>query len=65
MLPDELEVNEQTFWLNIMRGLWGMWNVAYRKNGTAFQALVHEADTEADARAKMLIYLIEQKLIAI
>lgn len=40
----------------------GRWEIMY-KEGTDV-AFVERADTEADARAKMLIYLLESKLIS-
>lgn len=65
MLPDEIEVHEQSYWLDISRPIRSVWQVGYQKNGSAFQTFIHEADTEADARARMLIYLVENKLITL
>src|SRR6267154_2317639 len=48
----------------------GSWHVYYNANSLGFEVdkkiQINDmiADTEADARAKMLIYLLEQKLIA-
>ena len=63
MLPEEIEKDEQSYWLTIGVGFRHSWNVHYRKNGTSESWFNHEAETEADARAKMLIYLLENKLI--
>jgi len=40
----------------------GQWNVCYR-TGRHVELCFKKADTEADARAKMLCYLLENKLI--
>lgn len=55
------------------KGWWNIsywtWENAYTKNKDIFlrenDKYLQQADTEADARAKMLIYLIENKLITI
>ncbi len=65
MLPEEIEVNEVSYWVGINRGLGQSWQVFYRKNGTDFTRYLQNAETEADTRAKMLIYLIANKLISL
>jgi hypothetical protein len=42
------------------------WVISYSKDGLFIKELVNmSGNTEADARAKMLIYLIENKLITL
>jgi hypothetical protein len=61
MLPKRLHQSN----LTITRGVW--WEVCYDEATVdtlgGYKGL-QTADTEADARAKMLIYLIENKLLA-
>lgn len=52
------------------KGRDGSWNIYYEKNSLGFpiegvRIDDQGADTEADARTKMLIYLLENKLITI
>ena len=64
MLPEEIsDMREQEYWVNMSRGMGGCWVAGYRKNGTEGVYFLHSAETEADARAKMLIYLLENNLI--
>lgn len=63
MLPDEFDADEVTCFITITRGLRRYWSVGYRPNGNPWVRYAHDGDTEADARAKMLIYLLENKLI--
>jgi hypothetical protein len=63
MLPNEVEINETSYWLGIHRGLRDVWIIGYRENGTNGLSFPNEAETEADARAKMLVYLLERGLI--
>lgn len=63
MLPEEIEINEQSYWLEFGRTLGRLHLVGYRKNGTHDTYFEHTDDTEANARAKLLIYLLESKLI--
>jgi hypothetical protein len=61
MLPNNLMYGEdQELWFDTRKNNSGNWMVCYSDDE---EALVEHADTEADARAKMLIYLIEQRLI--
>ena len=57
MLPDDLNLNGVFGWHSFKEV--GRWRCAYRYHMNSMQ----EAGTEADARAKMLIYLLENKLI--
>lgn len=69
MLPVKIEVGEYSYflWSEKDRGLetrQSFWNVVY--STTDFHFLNKEtADTEADARGEMLIYLLENKLITL
>lgn len=61
MLP--LEINGENLQLWREKGRWS-WDVAYNTSGNSGKDILWEqADTEADARAKMLIHLIESNLI--
>ncbi len=67
MLPTVIEqgVGGTDGLLRCSKLLQGAWSVVYEEtNGDEYVPAV-EADNEADARAKMLIYLIENKLIAV
>ena len=70
MLPDEVIIPSKngkphTHWLRFgrYRGAGHRFWCAY-PGGTARTNLEERADTEADARAKLLIYLLEQKLLS-
>lgn len=59
---------EDYFWLEITRGssTQNIWNISYRKvRGNKNHNIIGDidADTEADARGKMLVYLLENSLI--
>lgn len=56
MLPDDTKSYRSG-------GNWFCW--AFKKMRHGNEDLIEQADTEADARAKMLVYLIESKLITI
>lgn len=66
LLPDKISPENQfdCYILFTMKNTSdGEWVVRYAITSTIYCAIV--ADTEADARAKMLIYLIENKLIEV
>jgi hypothetical protein len=71
MLPKNIERDIGTTWLLQMSGKNGtcIWDVGYmiwnkrHKFDWADVAVTQRADTEADARAKMLIYLIENAIV--
>jgi hypothetical protein len=65
MLPDEIEIGEESYWLYTGRGLNQSWDIGYRENGSIGISFIQNSDTEADARAKMLIYLIENNLLKV
>ncbi len=65
MLPGEIEQAEQSYWFTSERMLDNSWGVGFRMNGTRDISFVQDATTEADARAKMLVYLLENKLIIV
>ncbi len=62
MLPESIEETEWTHILEIDHWDEGKWHIVYASAKGDYFAEVH-AETEADARAKMLIYLIENNLI--
>lgn len=49
-------------WRSWRAGNKSWWNIAYSACNS-YESLFQKADTEADARAKMLIYLLEQGII--
>ena len=53
-LPADLELTKEEG---------GYWVVRYRCEEDSFRNIGNGADTEVDARARMLIYLLEKKLI--
>ena|SRR5258708_4404260 len=55
LLPDTIEVNNTHWTLTIEKSFTGSWDVRYGNE----VRVSGKADTEADTRAKMLIYLIE------
>jgi len=57
MLPEYVEKDEKIYWLK------GYKLLEYVENYTYNSLCIFRADTEADARAKMLIYLRENNLI--
>lgn len=57
MLPEYANVNGMQTWFCDKEN--GKWRCGFRYNINTVQ----KADTESDARAKMLIYLLENKLI--
>ena len=57
MLPDYLGVVFNKSWLTCVKV--GLWEVGYPEKEKSF-----EANTEADARAKLLIYLLENNLVS-
>jgi len=60
MLPDRTYKDDSTYWLWCGKML--AWEVSYRTSENEFLAYVEE-ETEAPARAKMLVYLIMNMLI--
>lgn len=65
MLPEELLIDgEWTATLEISKGD-NAWHVYYHNDQIPRTFHLEYADTEADARAKMLIYLLENKLITV
>lgn len=72
MLPHKIGQGDETLWLYCWKGERGF-SVAYgevvreaKEYAFSFSIPhVQDADTEADARAKMLIYLVENKLITV
>lgn len=68
MLPINITIDEHTCSFNIARaesGIGDKWQVEYTHWDNQRELLGKDAFTEADARAKMLIYLIENKLYGI
>lgn len=65
MLPTDIKIKKRTYWLNTARMSHG-WSVGYvSRKGDYYLMNEHESIevTEADARGKMLIYLLENHLI--
>lgn len=63
MLPMRLRLKDYDYWLRTSKGK-GNWDaryVAYHKYESPF--CYRQADTEANARGAMLVYLLENKLI--
>lgn len=67
MLPDEFPGNSESIFDSFMVRMQGFqrWHVRYIHDEDREVYHCEEAETEADARAKMLIYLLENKLITI
>lgn len=63
MLPPEVTIENEPSWLVTGKGISFVWGVGYRKINEFGMTHRQDANTEADARAKMLIYLLENKLI--
>lgn len=67
MLPDYLWLKKQCFLLRVYKYKKGVWEYTYtgHKPENAVDATIQpqSADTESDARAKMLVYLIKNKLM--
>ena len=59
LLPDFIEVDNTNWTLTAEKGFSGSWDIRYGHE----VRISGKADTEADARARMLIYLIEHDLI--
>jgi hypothetical protein len=62
MLPDHFDKDHWQYDLSCWKEEDG-WRIHYGRVGMLYHQI--EEPTEADARAKMLIYLIEEKLIAL
>ena len=56
-LPDEITKNDRYYYLNIWK-TGSMWGVKYQEDNNNI-CRIYYADTEANARAKMLIWLVE------
>lgn len=66
MLPNDYQVSDDSYaWFKTSKDMWDKWTVAYEQFTPTEKQHFQTADTEADARAKMLCYLIENKLITI
>lgn len=63
MLPKGLQTDDGP--ARLLGGFREQWACAYGTFHRPFDFYIQYADTEADARAKMLIYLLEQKLITL
>lgn len=67
MLPSSIlnMADEEIYWIdNFSLKQWGIKYIKANKNGVGEDTLaLQSADTEADARAKMLIYLLENNLL--
>lgn len=65
MLPDEVEIKEESYFMEYGIAFRGGWQIYLRQNGsTGYQERYSfEAETEAEARGKMLVYLLENNLI--
>lgn len=62
MLPDAVFTDGKQFYMDYLKAVVGGWAIKYSsESGEA--VYMTAADTEADARAKMLIYLLENKLV--
>lgn len=67
ILPTDITIKKRTYWLNTARMSHG-WSVGYvSRKGDYYLMNEHESIevTEADARGKMLIYLLENNLITL
>lgn len=63
MLPAEIKHNGNNFGFDCGRLDTGKWRMTYTNNKLQEYVEVFDEATEADARAKMLIYLLENNLI--
>ena len=66
MLPHEVRIDDDSYWHSIRIEKWSVgdgfvWKVIYENHEK--KSFEQKADTEADARAKMLIYLKENNLL--
>jgi hypothetical protein len=66
MLPHEVRIDDETYWHGMRTEKWEVgdgfvWRVIYENHKK--EIFEQEADTEANARAKMLIYLKENNLL--
>jgi len=59
MLPEKIDKNGELYYLNIE----GIYTLSYNRGGTNDLYFAQSLDTEANVRAKMLIYLKENNLI--
>jgi len=65
LLPNIVMKDEQDWWFETLKnGSGTSWMVCYEAKDES-DVIVFHAPTEADARAKMLIYLLENKLITL
>ena len=64
MLPNTIVKDNQNLWFETLKNKKENWMVCYEAKDES-DIVVFHADTEADARAKMLIYLLEKKLITL
>ncbi len=67
MLPRNLTYNNQIFSLNCGRTFSGFWMISYETIADSWRSVLlsEMAQTEADARAKIIIQMIEEKLIKV
>lgn len=68
LLPDGIPTKCHHFYnWSVRRQSWGerLWEIGYRASCNGGCLRIETADTEADARAKMLIYLLENKLLEV
>jgi hypothetical protein len=65
LLPVEISKaqSKHQYYLEIVKEEEGKWYIRYRNTVDSFMNLGFEAETEADARAKMLCYLKENNLL--
>lgn len=63
MLPAEVDVRGRCMFISERNGIVSNWGVGYRREGNISFPLYEMSDTEADARALMLAYLIEHGII--
>lgn len=64
ILPKIVKKNGIEFWLTMYKQN-NFWRIGYNENQLSSLCEHTKGDTEANARAKMLIYLIEKKLIKV
>ena len=62
MLPEVIRKDE---WLTCEKTIGGVWKISYSYFDGVNRDNFQTADTEADARGKMLIYLLENKLMGL
>lgn len=66
ILPEDIEVHETGFFITIGRAVGNKWYVTYRNDRNHSRIFPYqESDTEAEAHALMLEYLITNKLITL